>query len=247
MNRLLLIVLGFFTFISDARGQPTVLWDESIDGDLSNDMDSPTLLSVDRSGEYVLRATTGPMTLQRMDRPVEIAGQRLEALRRLDQNVDGRLDRSEAEGNYAENFETFDLNDDNEVTFQEIGQFRLGGDIHDLFDFVLAPGINLVSIKVNRFDGGGVGNDASVFVVMDRESGAPREARGVEMTSKSDVELANYQVASPQHIAGPVRAGAEVYAQFEVWRAYDRNDSSNFFRLGEMQAMSRTELLFVFE
>jgi hypothetical protein len=224
-----------------------LLWDESVDGDLSNDMNNPTLIAVDQPGEYLLRATTGPIALVRRDEPVELAGQRLEALQRQDASSDRRLQRSEATQNYAVFFETFDLNNDDELEFDEISQFAFEGDVHDLFDFVQADGINLVAITISSFDGGGPQNEASVVVIMDRKSGRPREARGVEITSISESELGRDQSANPSVIKGPARAGDEIYGQFEIWKAYRRNDDSNLFRIGEMQAKSTTELLFIFE
>ena len=41
--------------------------------------------------------------------------------------------------------------------------------------------------------------------------------------------------------------GDEVYEAYLVWKAYRRNDPSNHFRIGEMQAESTAELIFVFE
>jgi hypothetical protein len=245
-RRLIGIPLIFFC-VSAATAEGVLLWDESVDGDLSDDMNNPTLIAIDQPGEYVLRATTGPIVLVRRDQPVELAGLRLEALQRLDENSDTRLQRSEAAGNYAVYFETFDLNNDDELAFDEISQFEFEGDVHDLFDFVQAVGINLVAIRISSFDGGGAQNDASVVVVMDHTSGRPREARGVEITSKSESELGRYQSANPSVIAGPARAGEEIYEQFGIWKAYRRNDESNHFRIGEMQAKSTTELLFIFE
>ena len=43
------------------------------------------------------------------------------------------------------------------------------------------------------------------------------------------------------------QAGDEVYEAYQVWKAYRRNDPSNHFRIGEMQAESTAELIFVFE
>ena len=243
MTGLSLLFAGVVTATADV----IVLWDESVDGDLSNDMGAPTLLAIDNPGEYLLRTTTGPLVLMRREQPAEISGLRLEALQRLDENSDSRLQRLEAAGNYAAHFQTFDLDGNDELAFDEIAQFDLGGDVHDLFDFVQADGINLVAVKVNKFDGGGAQNDVSVLVVMDLQSGRPREARGVEITSKSEQEMANHQAANPTVILGPARAGEEIFEEFDVWKTYRRNDVSNHFRIGEMQARAATELIFVFE
>lgn len=240
-------IFFLLTGMSVASAQLTVLWDESIDGDLSNEMGSPTMLTIDQPGEYVLRTKTGPMKLLRRDSPVRLSGLRLEALQRLDGNSDRRLQRDEATGNYAIHFDSFDLDGDSELSFDEIAEFDIGGDVHDLFDFVQADGINLVAIRLNEFDGGGYQNDVSVLAVMDIQSERPREVRGVEMTSKSKQEMANHQAANPSVIVGPAWAGDEIYEAFAIWKAYRRNDPSNHFRIGEMQAESTTELVFKFE
>ena len=245
--RCMIVILLLFVGIVSATADVAVLWDESVDGDLSDDMGAPTLLAIDNPGEYLLRTTTGPMELLRREQPAEISGLRLEALQRLDGNMDSRLQRSEATGNYAVHFQTFDLDGNNELAFNEIAQFDLGGDVHDLFDFIQADGINLVAIKVNGFDGGGAQNDVSVLVVMDHKLGRWREARGVEITSKSEQEMANHQAANPTVILGPARAGMEIFEKFEIWKAYRQNDVSSHFRIGEMQARAVTELIFVFE
>ena len=230
-----------------ATAEVTLLWDEETDGDLSNEMGSPTMLTIDQPGEYMLRTNTGPMVLSRREQPAPLSGLRLEALQRLDANSDRRLQRPEAAGNYAVHFHAFDLDGNDELDFDEIAHFDMGGDVHDLFDFVQADGINLVGIVVNSFDGGGDQNDVSVLVVMDLQSGRPREARGVEITSKSEQEMANHQAANPAVIHGPARAGDDIYETYQVWKAYRRNDPSNHFRIGEMQAESSAELVFVFE
>ena len=144
-------------------------------------------------------------------------------------------------------FQTFDIDGDNELGFEEIAQFDMGGDVHDLFDFVQADNVNLAAIVVNEFDGGGAQNDVTVLVVMDLSSSRPREARGVEITSKSTEEMEHHQPANPTAIVGLAWAGEEIYDAYGMSNAYRRNDPSNHFRIGEMQAQSTTELIFVFD
>ena len=83
--------MSIFLCASFANAQVTLLWDESVDGDLSNVMGSPTELRIDRPGQYLLRATTGPLEILRREQPVPLTGLRLEALQRVDVNSDGRL------------------------------------------------------------------------------------------------------------------------------------------------------------
>ena len=99
---------------------------------------------------------------------------------------------------------------------------------------------------MNDFDGGGDQNDVTVLAVMDLQMDRPREARGVVMTSKSEQQMVDFQTGSDV-IVGPARAGEEIYETHSVWKAYRRNDPSNHFRIGEMQAESTAELIFVFE
>jgi hypothetical protein len=57
-RRLAAIPLIYFC-VSAAMAQGVVLWDESVDGDLSNDMSNPTLIAVDQPGECLTSAPMG--------------------------------------------------------------------------------------------------------------------------------------------------------------------------------------------
>jgi hypothetical protein len=234
----------FSGFISAATASPAVLWDEFVDGDLSNYFGKPTLFNITEPGEYSLRVTTGPMFPLRRDEPAEMPAPLLDTLKRMDKNGDGRLQLTETRENFKFYSKLYDLNGDGELAFDEIGQFRFGGDGHDIFDFIQGKGINLVAIKVNKYDSGGIRNDASVLVVIDHKSGRPAESRGVELTDK---ELVGYEVFGGKMIAGIARSGDEIYDTFKLWKAYRRNDEICYFRIGEGQEKATIEFIFVFE
>jgi hypothetical protein len=245
-STLILIGIAFFCVghMSPAAAEMSIVWDESLDGDLSNEFGKPTMIDVTQPGEYSLRVTTGPMIPALRSEPAVMPKPLLDTLKRMDKNQDSHLQHTEARANFLNHFELYDQNSDGKLAFDEIALFEMQGDGHDFFDFIQADGINLVSIIVNKYTSGGIRNDASVFVIIDEKAGQPEESRGIEMTDK---EVIDFEVFAPDIIAGIVRAGSEIYDQFDLWKAYRRNDSSCYFRIGEGQEKANTELIFVFE
>ena len=242
----ILVGAAFLYGCSTSRGAAggTVLWDEAVNGDLGNQFGKPTIIPITQPGEYYLRVTTGPMIPVLRKEPAEIPGTLLDTLKRMDVNGDGRLQYAETRANFKHYFELYDLNDDGELEFSEVGQYGIEGDGHDIFDFDQATGINLVAIKVIKYDSGGIRNDASILVVIDEKSGRPRESRGVEITDK---DLNEHTPFGAEMVAGVAQAGTEIYDQFKLWKAYRRNDSSCYFRIGEGQEKASMEFIFVFE
>jgi hypothetical protein len=120
----------------------------------------------------------------------------------------------------------------------------MGGDGHDLFSLNQSAGINPLAIKVNKFDSGGIRNDASILVVMDEKSGRPRESRGAEITEN---DLYDSTAFGGDMVAGIARSGKEIYDQFKLWKAYRRNGDSSYFRIGEGQEKTSMEFIFIFE
>lgn len=237
-------VILYGGLISSAAANEAMVWDEAVNGDLGNQFGKPTIIPITQPGEYYLRATTGPMIPVLRNEPAEMPGTLLDALKHMDMNGDGQLQYGETSANFTDYFELYDLDDDGELDFGEIGQFEMGGDGHDLFSFNQSAGINLVAIKVNKFDSGGIRNDASILVVMDEKSGRPRESRGIEITEN---DLYDSTAFGGDMVAGIARSGEEIYDQFKLWKAYRRNDDSSYFRIGEGQEKASMEFIFVFE
>ena len=50
----LFVVLTTCTWVSVSVAEPTVTWDEVVDGDLSNDFGKPTLFTISEPGELSL-------------------------------------------------------------------------------------------------------------------------------------------------------------------------------------------------
>lgn len=236
---------------SVAADEPRIAWDESVNGDLSNDFAAPSSITISEPGEYIVRAETGPMTPVRREGGAPAAPNRARGgvFTQNDKNGDGRIDADEATGNFGIHFAKYDINGDGAIELQEMGQFRMGGDGHDTFDFVQAPGINLVAIKVTKFDDGGPKNEATVLALIDHDdAGETFEAAAVELTEDPHM---TEPWAESDIIAGIVTVnpdgGTEIYAEYDLWKTYRRNDETVFWRIGEGQEKATTEFVFVFE
>ena len=141
----------------------------------------------------------------------------------------------------------YDLDSNGTLEISELAQFRMSGDGSDVFNFVQGPGINLVAIKLTEFDSGGPKNDASVLVLIDHDdSGTTYEAVGVEFTD--DEHVNEPMIAEVVAIVMPdSTGGTEIYAEYDLWKKYRRNDNTVVWRIGEGQEKATTELVFVFE
>ena len=223
-------------------------WDESVQGDLSNSFEAPSMITIDKPGEYVIRASTGPMIPTRRETLANGGGGGIFA--RMDKNLNGRIEKSEAIGNFAIHFETYDLNNDGDIEASESAQFVMGGDGSDVFNFVQKAGINLVAIRLTEYDSGGPLNDGSVLVLIDHDdSGKSYEAVGVEFTD--DEHVTDIMAPTPDMVAAIVMVnpdgGTEIYAEYDMWKSYRRNDNSVVWRIGEGQEKATTELVFIFK
>jgi hypothetical protein len=238
--------LALSSSIAIAADGPQIAWDETVNGDLSNDFAAPTMIKIDEPGEYIIRATTGPMVPVRLDKPRKMTGGDGQ-IQQMDANGDGLIQYSEATQNLYIHFETYDLNQDGAIEASERAYFTMGGDAHDTFNFLQQPGINLVAIKVTQYDSGGPRNDLTVLALMEHSSaGVTLEAGGVVITDNEAIKS-----APSENIAAAVMAdaegGTEVYAQYDLWKTYRRNDDTIFWRIGEGQEKATSELVFVFE
>ena len=245
------VVLTTVFFGGVVQAQPASLWNESVDGDLPNEVAAPKVFSISEPGEYLLQLTTGPVFPVRLETPLEEIPRRQSfALRRLDTNGDSRLQRSEvvSDANYTRFFELYDANGNNEIEFpEEILWIGSDGDSGDLFTFEQADGVNLVAITLKHFDSGGPRNDVSAFAVMDsRYVGPQGEVGGVQMTDL-DPEAPTRRGEAMAATVNPNPDGVEIYERYDLWKAYRRNDPTSYFRIGEGQEKAITELIFVFE
>jgi hypothetical protein len=240
-----------------------LLWDDSVQGDLSNDFTAPTMFEITEAGEYLMRVETGPIVpVRREGRATQAGGSRRPL--RGDANGDGRITRDESGGaglSVGANFDIYDIDGDGAITAEERAQFRLGGDFHDLFDFKMGPGINLIGVKFVSYDSGGPKNEGTPLTVIDTRAdaspGAPPtvqnggrffEAAGAGLSDLVDHGGPhNPKVVLVQVNPNPEGEGVtEVYDDYGLWRFYRRNDDSVFWRLGEGQEKATSEIIYVF-
>ena len=224
----------------------SVLWDETADGDLSSTLGEPSMFSITAPGRYTVRLNTGPIIPMRVAAPINLSVAQRNNFKRADSNGDSRLQRSEiVEGSlYAYHMSAYDINADAEITLSELAMFTDGGDPQDLFNFTQSNGINLLEIIVVSYDSGGPKNGLSGFGFIDERSGEAVESGGVQITDTDD------STDFPPTMAGkvnPAPSGMEVYAHFDLWKKYRRNDKTSYFRIGEAMEIASTELIFVFE
>lgn len=244
--------------------EPILLWDDPVQGDLSNDFTAPTVFEITEPGEYLMRVETGPIVPVRREAGAAPAGRGQQRPLRGDANGDGKITRDESAGAglaIGANFDIYDINGDGAVTAEESAQFMLGGDFHDLFTFKMGPGINLVGVKFVSYDSGGPKNDGTPLTVIDTRAdarpGAPTsvqnggrffEAVGAGLTDIVDHGGPhNPKVVLVQ--VNPNEGGegvTEVYDAYGLWRFYRRNDDTVFWRLGEGQEKATSEIVYVF-
>ena len=242
-----MLCLGAASFAAD---DTTVLWDEHTQADISSTLGEPTIFTISEPGAYVLRLTTGPLAPVKVDKPRQLSVPARRNIERMDANGDQILQHSELTpgSNIALNFDIYDADGNGEVSNEELGQFRLAGDGADLFNFLQADGINLVSITINSYDSGGPNNDVTALGFMDEKTGEAVETPGVQLRDTDDMSKLRRARRSNVNSVNPnVSGGVEVYEQFDLWKTYRRNDETIYFRAGEGQEKALTEITFVFE
>lgn len=232
--------------VSACSQEPTVIWDENVDGDFSGERGSPTMIEITEPGEYIIRTVTGPMIPERLETPGPIRPM-LPQTRESDKNGDGLISRDEATANYGARFDTYDINGDGFIDEVERSSFANTGDVNDLFSFVQAPGVNLVAIKLLQFDAGGPHNAGTPLVVIDTDKdGNSSQVQAVGLTN--DVSHTFYtNPVTVGHFEPNPDGSVELYAATGLWKYYRRNDDRVYFRLGEGQEKATAELLFVFQ